>query len=331
VLQSPGRGLARGVRGGLLAQVLGHCVLVLGARLRQLQGVVGVRHQEAKLAKPPLAREAPVLRGLHLRPPGLKLPFGVDGQLAGLGQPPLERLDLRGGPAMRVARLAPLLPDDAAAQDLEPRRGLGRLARRGRLQAQHLEPWCDLGLQVLEPQQVLRELREPQCRLAASRLDPAHLGGLLEQLPALGRRAHDDRLDVVLVDDRVRVQGQARGREQVQDVAAADSSPVEEVVAFAVALHAARDRDLVVVDRQAAGRVVEDDAHLGERGARAALAAGVDDLFHLPATQVARLARAEDPLDGVDDVRLPRAVGADDRGDPAFEADLGRPRESFEP
>ena len=118
--------------------------------------------------------------------------------------------------------------------------------------------------------------------------------------------------------------------EQVEQVTAPHPRAVQEVVALAVALDSARDRDLVVVDRQAAGSVVEDDGDLGEGGARASLAAGVDDLFHLPAAEVARLAGAEDPLDGVDDVRLARAVGTDDRRDAAFEADLGRPGKGLE-
>src|SRR5579859_6087566 len=116
----------------------------------------------------------------------------------------------------------------------------------------------------------------------------------------------------------------------MDEVASSDAGSVEVVVALAVALDAALDRDLVVVDRQAAGGVVEDHGDLGEGGPVAALAAGVDDLFHLLAAQVARLAGAEHPLDGIDDVRLARSVGADDCGHTAFKKYLSLPGEGLE-
>src|SRR5438105_1244030 len=99
--------------------------------------------------------------------------------------------------------------------------------------------------------------------------------------------------------------------------------PVQEVVALPVALDPACDRDLVIVDGQAPCRVVEDHGHLGERGSRAALTPGEDDLFHLAAADVLRLAGAEHPLDSIDDVGLAGAVRPDDPGDTALEADLG--------
>ena len=137
-------------------------------------------------------------------------------------------------------------------------------------------------------------------------------------------------LDVVLVDDRVGVDGEAGRREQVDEVPAPHSGAVQEVVALAVALDPALDGDFVVVDRQAPGAVVENHGDLGEGGARAALAAGVDDLFHLLAADVPRLAGAEHPLDGVDDVRLTGAVRAHDGGHAAVELDLGLPGKGFE-
>src|SRR6266550_6029891 len=108
----------------------------------------------------------------------------------------------------------------------------------------------------------------------------------------------------------------------MDQVATPDSGAVEEVVALPIALDAALDRHLVVVDRQPSRGVVEDHGHLGKRGARTPLAAGVDDLFHLATADVASLAGTEHPLDGVDDVRLAGAVGPDDGGDSAVELDL---------
>src|SRR6266702_8196310 len=109
----------------------------------------------------------------------------------------------------------------------------------------------------------------------------------------------------------------------MDQIATPHAGAVEEVVALPIALDAALDRHLVVVDRQPSGGVVEDHGHLGKRSTRTPLAADIDDLFHLAAADVARLAGAEHPLDGVDDVRLAGAVGADDGGDSAVELDLG--------
>src|SRR5207237_9479097 len=110
----------------------------------------------------------------------------------------------------------------------------------------------------------------------------------------------------------------------------ADSRPVGAGVALAVPRDPALDRDLVVVDRQASGCVVEDQGAPGERGRRTSLPTRVDDLFHLLAADVASLAGAEHPLDGVDDVRLARTVRANDGGHAAVELDLGLPGKGFE-
>jgi hypothetical protein len=149
-------------------------------------------------------------------------------------------------------------------------------------------------------------------------------------VPAFCGRAHDDVFDVVLVDDRVRVDGEPGRREKVDQVSAAHPAAVDEIVALTVTLDAALDRDLVVVDRKPALGVVEDQGHLGERGARAALTAGVDDLLHFLSAEVAGLPGAQDPFDGVEDVGFPGAVGPHDRRHAAFEQDLGRPGKRLE-
>ena len=78
----------------------------------------------------------------------------------------------------------------------------------------------------------------------------------------------------------------------MDQIATPHAGAVEEVVALPIALDAALDRHLVVVDRQPSGGVVEDHGHLGKRSTRTPLAADIDDLFHLAAADVARLAGA---------------------------------------
>ncbi len=292
--------------------------------------VLGLGQLQPQAAQVPLPSQTAVLRGLDLGAPGLELRLRRVRQLASLDQAPLEALHLGRGAPVGVAGLPPFLPHDASPEQLEAGRRLRRFARRRRLHLEHLEARLDLRPQILQAEQVGGKLREALRRLLAPRLHTAHLRRLFEQLPALGGRTHDDRFDVVLVDDRVGVDGEAGRREQMKQVAPPHASAVEEVVALPVAFHAPLDRDLVVVDRQATGGVVKHQRDLREGGPRAPFASDVDDLLHLLAAQVACLPGAEDPLDGVDDVGLARTVRADDRRDAAFESNLGRPSEGLE-
>jgi hypothetical protein len=201
--------------------------------------------QPTKLALP---AKAPVLGGLNLGPGGLELVLCRFGQVTRLSQLALQRLRLAGGPAMGITRLAPFFPHDAASEQLQPRRRFGSFASSCCLGANYLEAWLDLRPEILEAEQILGQLGEPLARFLPPLLDATDLGGFLEKLATLGGRANDDVLDVVLVDDRVRVEGEARRGQQVDQVAAAHAAAVEEVVALAVALDAALDGHLVVVD-----------------------------------------------------------------------------------
>ena len=77
--------------------------------------------------------------------------------------------------------------------------------------------------------------------------------------------------------------------------------------------------------------VDEGERDLGHAGGLAVAGAGEDDVFHLDAAEALGGLLAEDPGDGVGDVGLAAAVGADDGGDAlAGELDLGAVAEGFE-
>ena len=206
-----------GRRLGLVACVFashgfGEGTLPVGAFLRELEGVLRGRQLEPQLSQLSLPSEAPVLGRLNLSPRGLELVLCRLGQLARLCQLSLQGLRLAGGAAMSIPGLAPLLPHDAASEQVEPRGRLGSLAGRCSLCLDDLETRLDLRPEILEPQQVLGKLGQPLARFLPPLFDAAHLRRLLQQLPTLGGRAHDDVLDVVLVDDRVRVESEAGRR-----------------------------------------------------------------------------------------------------------------------
>src|SRR5207249_6403900 len=96
----------------------------------------------------PLALQPPILGRLQLSLAASEFGLGRGRSLARLLEPPPQGLDLRGRPPVGVARLAPLLPGDAAAQQLEPAPGFGGLASDGRLATDDLQPWLDLAAEV---------------------------------------------------------------------------------------------------------------------------------------------------------------------------------------
>src|SRR6266704_2317185 len=130
--------------------------MALGTLLGQLQRVIRGRHVQAQPPQGALPAQAAVLGGLHLLTPAGELGLGSLCLLARLEEAALELLCLRVSLAMGVTRVTPLLPDDAAAQHVEPRQRLSRLPGGGRLRPNHLEARLDLRPQVLVPESVLR-------------------------------------------------------------------------------------------------------------------------------------------------------------------------------
>jgi hypothetical protein len=187
-----------------------------------------------------------------------------------------------------------------------------------------------VGEQVLHAQQAGLDLGDPLQGVLARGAHGAHPGRLLDEHAALLGAGLDDAVDVVLGDHGVAGLGEPGGSEHALQVAQADPAAVEPVLAVAVAHHPALDGHLGLVHGQPAVLVVEGEHHLGHPHRRLALAAGVDHLVHAGAAQLAGVGLAERPADGVDQVALAAAVGADHGGDAGFEVDLAAPGEGLE-
>src|SRR5262249_5443314 len=147
---------------------------------------------------------------------------------------------------------------------------------------------------------------------------------------ALVGRAADDVVHVALVDDCIGIGGETRRCQHIHEIVATDPTAVYEVITGASPVHPPANGDLMVVDGQAAIRVVDDDGDLGLVGTRTALAAGIDDLLHLAPSYFPGIPLAEHPLEGVDDVALARAVRADDGCHAGLKRDLSRAGEGLE-
>ena len=94
--------------------------------------------------------------------------------------------------------------------------------------------------------------------------------------------------------------------------------------------HAAGDGHFLDGLSAASGQAAQAEAHFGSRAGLARIAAAENDVLHLVAAQALGALLAKHPRDGVGDVALAAAVGADDGGDALVEGKLRAIGEGFE-
>ncbi len=224
---------------------------------------------------------------------------------AGLHGRGLGRGQLGAPGAHGVARELPARLVALALEAFMQLRGLGLALERA-------QPRPGLALDVEGAVEVVLRALELELRAAPALAVLAQPGGLLDEQAPVPGLGGDDRLDAALGDDGVHLLAQAGVREHLEHVDQAALRAVEAVLALAAAVEAAQDGDLAhrQVDRAVA--VVDDQLDLGARARLHAAAAAEDDVLHrLPADGQRRLL-AHRPQDGIGDVGLARAVGADD-------------------
>src|SRR5690606_35983058 len=128
-------------------------------------------------------------------------------------------------------------------------------------------------------------------------------------------------VDLALLDDAIRLGADTGASKQIADIPQSARAAIDQVLTLATAVDAARDRHFAATGLTAVSSfgVVEHQRDFGrvERTARAR--AIEDDIGHLRATERLGALRTEHPLDGVDDVRLARTIGAHDDGYPVVE------------
>ncbi len=163
-------------------------------------------------------------------------------------------------------------------------------------------------------------------------LELAETGRLLDERPPILRLRCEDGVDLALRDDRVHRAAEPDVGQELHQVGAAHGSPVDEVLALAAADEPARDRDLREVElaAEATVGVVEEELHLAMVGRRVVAATGEQHVVGLLRAERRRRQRARGPDDRVGDVRLARAVRADDHGHARLELHLDGIRERLE-
>ena len=120
--------------------------------------------------------------------------------------------------------------------------------------------------------------------------------------------------------------------QELDEVEPAHRSLVDEVLAFAAAHEAARDRDLAVVDlvAEAAVGIVEDELDLAVVRRGMGRGAAEQHVVRLLCPHLRRRQRTGGPDDRIGDVRLARAVRSHDDGNPRLELQLKRVHERLE-
>ena len=180
-------------------------------------------------------------------------------------------------------------------------------------QGLHLE--LQLGDLVVDPDQVLVRMDQlPLCLLLPVAV-AGDAGGLLKDLPAVGRLDGQDLVNPALADDGVALPAQAGVHEQLVDVLEAHRAAVDVVFALPRAVVPPGDHHLRLLHVEDVGGVVQHQGDLGIPRLAALGRAAEDDVLHLAPPQGPGGLLPHHPADGVRDIGFARPVGAHNGGD----------------
>ena len=197
------------------------------------------------------------------------------------------------------------------------------------LEWSHLAP--DLADEVTESLEVLLCRRQaPLGTLFASAVleDP---GRLLDDRATVFGTSREDGGQLSLPDDHVLLTAHAGIAQHLLDVEKTTRGAVDGVLRVPRAKQRPRDGHLGHLDRKRTICIVDGQSDFCPAERRPVGGAHEDDVFHLRAAKRPGALRAEHPRHRVNDVGLPRPIGADHDGDPGLELERGRVSERLEP
>ena len=138
-------------------------------------------------------------------------------------------------------------------------------------------------------------------------------------------------VEVALPDDGVLLPPDPPVGEDLPDVEETAREAVQPVLRLPRPEQRAGDGHLAELQGQVPGGVVDGEADLGHGEGGALERAGKDDVLHPAPPQRPGALLAQHPGDGVDDVRLARAVGPHDDADARLQGERGPVRKGLEP
>ncbi len=171
----------------------------------------------------------------------------------------------------------------------------------------------DLADHIVQSEEILTRMFELELRLVFAGLVAGDSRGFLDQDPAIDGAGRQDLADTALLDDGVGPGAETDIRQLVEYVFEADGPPVEAVLGRARAKDPAADLEAPVGLFPVTILGLEHQRHLGRPGRGPGSGAAEDHVPHLFEPHQGGALLAENPEDGVDNVRFPAAVGADDR------------------
>ena len=343
-----------------LRRLLGECAkssalaLELGGQLAPSDDEGLGADAQALVGGPGGGEPSPLRRPLTIAVSQALLDLGAPlGDLGQLGLDLLARLARLGGRGLSAGELGGVSVKLASEQAAAQLGGLALEARvdvRGlRLALQRAEAAARLAFDVEGPVEVVLRPLQLELRAAAALAVLAEPGCLLDQQAALPGPGVDDLLHAALADHGVHLVAEVRVRKHLDHVDEPAPSSVQPILAVAVSVQSAPDRNLRKTQslirprrpRTRSGGCVghflevvvacEDDFHLGIASRRLAIAAREDHVLHRLAADRQRALLSHRPEHGVGDVGLAAAVGPDDDADARRELQPGALGERLEP
>ena len=234
----------------------------------------------------------------------------------------------RGGGAFGLVRRSRRI---APASEDQPRLGsadlVGQLAIAfglPRLPPERGDLAVEPGHQILQPRQIGLGLAQLAFGILAPDMQPRDARRFFQHHPAFGGLGRDHLRDLALADERGAVRAGRGIGEGQRDILGPHIAAVEAIGAACAAFDPADHFQFVA-------RIVRAAQHdFGEIARRAGFGAGEDHVFHPARAHGFGRVFAHDPADRLEQIGFPAAIGADDAGQPGFDAQFGRLDEALE-
>ena len=187
-----------------------------------------------------------------------------------------------------------------------------------------------LGIHVPDAHQIVLGGFQPPGGLLLAIAELGHARRFLKDFAAILALERQNLVNASLSDDGVAVPSQTGIHKQLVDILEAAGLFIQCIFTLARAVIPPGDHDLSIIRAKNMLGIVQNERHLGKADWPALLGTAEDNVFHLGAAQAAGRLFTQHPTDGVRDVGLAAAVGANDGGQSTGEADLGAVGKGFE-